>query len=542
MGDGPQKLPEDIEALQAALLATRAELASVRAQQSDDHALIAHLKLQIEKLNRDRYGPRSERTARLLDQLELTLEELEASATEDELAAEMAAAKTTKVASFTRKRPSRQPFPDHLPRERVLVPGPVACACCGGARLSKLGEDITETLEVIPKSWKVIQHVREKFSCRDCEKISQSPAPFHVIDRGWAGPSLLAMVLFDKFGQHQPLNRQAERYGKEGVPISLSTLADQVGGCTVALTPLFRHLEAHVLSAERLHGDDTTVPVLAKGKTDTGRIWVYVRDDKPFGGQAPPGAVFYYSRDRAGEHPQAHLAGYNGIFQADAYGGYGKLYDPSRNVGPILEAACWVHARRPFFVMADLAENARRKVQGKKPAVISPLALEAVRRIDALFEIERGINGETPERRRAVRQELSAPLMADLKVWMREQRAKLSRRNDVAKAMDYMLKRWDAFTRFLDDGRICLSNNAAERALRGIALGRKSWLFCGSDRGGDRAAMMYSLIVTAKMNDVDPQAWLADVLARIAAHPVQRLDELLPWNWRDRNKQVNQAA
>ncbi|OPY96625.1 hypothetical protein A5906_01960 [Bradyrhizobium sacchari] len=542
MGDGPQKLPEDIEALQAALLATRAELASVRAQQSDDHALIAHLKLQIEKLNRDRYGPRSERTARLLDQLELTLEELEASATEDELAAEMAAAKTTKVASFTRKRPSRQPFPDHLPRERVLVPGPVACACCGGARLSKLGEDITETLEVIPKSWKVIQHVREKFSCRDCEKISQSPAPFHVIDRGWAGPSLLAMVLFEKFGQHQPLNRQAERYGKEGVPISLSTLADQVGGCTVALTPLFRRLEAHVLSAERLHGDDTTVPVLAKGKTDTGRIWVYVRDDKPFGGQAPPGAVFYYSRDRAGEHPQAHLAGYNGIFQADAYGGYGKLYDPSRNVGPILEAACWVHARRPFFVMADLAENARRKVQGKKPAVISPLALEAVRRIDALFEIERGINGETPERRRAVRQELSAPLMADLKVWMREQRAKLSRRNDVAKAMDYMLKRWDAFTRFLDDGRICLSNNAAERALRGIALGRKSWLFCGSDRGGDRAAMMYSLIVTAKMNDVDPQAWLADVLARIAAHPVQRLDELLPWYWRDRNKQVNQAA
>ncbi|WP_131233080.1 IS66 family transposase [Bradyrhizobium ottawaense] len=542
MGDGPEKLPEDIGALQAALLATRAELASVRAQQSDDQALIAHLKLQIEKLNRDRYGPRSERTARLLDQLELTLEELEASATEDELAAEMAAAKTTKVASFTRKRPSRQPFPDHLPRERVLVPGPVTCACCGGKRLSKLGEDITETLEVIPKSWKVIQHVREKFSCRDCEKISQAPAPFHVIARGWAGPSLLAMVLFEKFGQHQPLNRQAERYAREGVPISLSTLADQVGGCTVALTPLFRRLEAHVLSAERLHGDDTTVPVLAKGKTDTGRIWVYVRDDKPFGGQAPPGAVFYYSRDRAGEHPQAHLAGYSGIFQADAYGGYGKLYDPGRNAGPILEAACWVHARRPFFVMADLAENARRKVQGKTPAVISPLALEAVRRIDALSEIERGINGETPERRRAVRQELSAPLIADLKVWMREQRAKLSRRNDVAKAMDYMLKRWDAFTRFLDDGRICLSNNAAERALRGIALGRKSWLFCGSDRGGDRAAMMYSLIVTAKMNDVDPQAWLADVLARIAAHPVQRLDELLPWNWRDQNNQANQAA
>lgn len=409
-------------------------------------------------------------------------------------------------------------------------------------RLSKLGEDITETLEVIPKSWKVIQYVRKKFSCRDCESISQAPAPFHVIPRGWAGPSFLAMVLFEKFGQHQPLNRPAERYAREGVPISLSTLADQVGGCTIALTPLFRRLEAYVLSAERLHGDDTTVPVLAKAKIVTARIWVYVRDDKPFGGPEPPGAVFYYSRDRAGEHPQAHLAGYGGIFQADAYGCYGKLYDPGRNAGPILEAACWVHARRPFFVMADLAENARRKVQGKKPAVISPLALEAVRRIDALFEIERGINGETPERRRAVRQELSAPLVANLEAWMRAQRAKLSRRNDVAKAMDYMLKRWSAFTRFLDDGRICLSNNAAERALRGIALGRKSWLFYGSDRGGDRAAMMYSLIVTAKMNDVDPQAWLADVLARIAAHPAQRLDELLPWNWRDRNKHVNQAA
>jgi transposase len=542
MDAGPEPLPDDIEALKAALVIAHAEVASVRAQRSNDQALIAHLKLQIEKLNRDRYGPRSERTGRLLDQMELQLEELEASATEDELAAEMAAAKTTKVASFTRRRPSRKPFPEHLPRERVIVPGPAVCACCGGARLSKLGEDITETLEVIPKSWKVIQHVREKFTCRDCEKISQAPAPFHVIARGWAGPSLLAMILFEKFGQHQPLNRQAERYAKEGVPLSLSTLADQVGGCTAALTPLFKRIEAHVLSAERLHGDDTTVPVLAKGKTDTGRIWVYVRDDKPFGGPAPPAAVFYYSRDRAGEHPQAHLADYTGIFQADAYSGYGKLYEPGRAPGPIFEAACWVHARRPFFVMADLAENARRKAQGKQPAAISPMALDVVRRIDALFDIERTINGESAARRKAVRQELSAPLVADLEAWMREQRARLSRGNDVAKAMDYMLKRWSVFTRFLDDGRICLSNNAAERGLRGIALGRKSWLFCGSDRGGQRAAVMYSLIVTAKMNDIDPQAWLADVLARIAEHPVQKLDELLPWNWCPLNTQARQAA
>jgi transposase len=528
----PNALPDDIEALKAALIVALAEAAAARAQLSADQALIAHLKLQIEKLNRERFGQRSERTARLIDQLELQLEELEASATEDELAAERAAAKTTTVAAFTRKRPSRKPFPEHLPRERVIEPAPTACLCCGSERLRKLGEDVTETLEVIPRQWKVIQHVREKFTCRDCEKISQAPAPFHVIPRGWAGPSLLAMILFEKFGQHQPLNRQAERYAKEGVPLSLSTLADQVGAGCAVLEPLIRRIEAHVFAAERLHGDDTTVPVLAKGKTDTGRLWTYVRDDRPFGGPAPPAAMFYYSRDRAGEHPRAHLANYAGLFQADAYSGYGKIYEPARNPGPILEAACWVHARRPFFVMADLVENARRKARGKTAAVISPVALEAVRRIDALFEIERAINGRSADQRKAVRQELSVPLVADLAAWMREQRAKLSRGNDVAKAIDYMLKRWTAFTRFLDDGRICLSNNAAERALRGVALGRKSWLFAGSDRGGRRAAAMYSLIVTAKMNDIDPQAWLADVLARIADHPANRLDELLPWNWR----------
>lgn len=524
-------LPDDVDALKALLLAARAEAAVARAQRSDDEALIAHLKLQIEKLQRDRFGPRSERTARLLDQLELQLEELAASATEDEIAAETAAARTTAVAAFTRKRPSRQPFPAHLPRERVIVPGSTACACCGGTRLAKLGEDVTETLEVIPRQWKVIQHVREKFTCRDCESIGQAPAPFHVVPRGWAGPNLLAMVLFEKFGQHQPLNRQAERYAREGVPLALSTLADQVGTCSAVLMPLFERLQAHVLAAGRLHGDDTSIPVLARGTTDTGRLWTYVRDDRPFGGPDPPAALFHYSRDRRGEHPQDHLASYAGVLQADAFGGYGRLYEPGRTPGPILEAACWVHARRPFFVMADVEANARRKAQGKT-AVISPIALEAVRRIDALFEIERSINGQAADQRRAARQELSAPQVADLHAWMCEQRARLARGHDLVKAMDYMLKRWVAFTRFLDDGRICLSNNAAERALRGIALGRKSWLFAGSDRGGRRAAVMYSLIVTARMNGVDPQAWLADVLGRIAGHPASKLNELLAWNWK----------
>src|SRR4051794_24209518 len=335
----------------------RAEVALARAKMAEDAATIARQNLEIAKLRRQLFGPRSERTSRLLDQMVLDFEELEAAATEDEIAAERAAAKTTTVATFSRKRPVRQPFPAHLHRERVIVPGPAACECCGGTRLRKLGETVTETLEVIPRQWKVIQHVREKMTCRDCEKISEPPAPFHVTPRGWAGPNLLAMILFEKFGQHQPLNRQSERYAREGVRLSLSTLADQVGSGCAALEPLLRRLEAHVFAAERLHGDDTTVPVLAKGRTVTGRCWVYVRDDRPFGGRAPPTAMFYYSRDRTGAHVEEHLARWSGLLQADAYSGYNKLYEPDRNPGPILEAACWVHARRPFFIMADVAEN-----------------------------------------------------------------------------------------------------------------------------------------------------------------------------------------
>jgi hypothetical protein len=350
------------------------------------------------------------------------------------------------------------------------------------------------------------------------------------------------MIVFEKFGQHQPLNRQAERYALEGVPIALSTMADAVGSVCVTLDPLRRLVESHVMAAERLHGDDTTVPVLSKGKTDTGRCWIYVRDDRPFGGTGPPAAMFYYSRDRKGEHPQAHLARYAGILQADAYDGYNRLYQAGRSPGPILEAACWVHARRPFFAMADIEENARRKASGKKEIALSPIAIEIVHRIDALFEIERSINGKRADERLAVRQTLSRPLVDDLHVYLRAQVARLARGHDLAKAINYILKRWTSFTLFLQDGRVCLSNNAAERGLRGIALGRKSWLFCGSDRGGQRAAAMYSLVVTAKMNGIDPQAWLTDVLSRIATHPARRLDELLPWNWTPRASAIAAQA
>jgi transposase len=533
-------LPNDVETLKRLLLARDAELARARAEASSATALIAHLRLTIEKMRREIYGPKSERQARLLDQMELELEELEASAAADELAAEKAAATsgdTTAVRAFTRQKPVRKPFPAHLPRERVIVPGPAACACCGSTRLAKLGEDVTETLEVVPRQWKVVQYVREKFTCRACERISQAPAPFHVLPRGFAGPSLLAMIVFEKYGQHQPLNRQAERYALEGVELSLSTLADQVGGCAAVLHPIYDLICAHVFAGSRVHGDDTTVPVLAKGKTATGRAWVYVRDDRPFGGRDPPAAVFFYSRDRMGDHPERHLQGYAGILQADAYAGFNRLYAADRRPGPITEAACWSHGRRKFYVLADVTAKAR----GKLP-VIAPLALEAVKRIDAIFDIEREINGLPAAERLTVRRSRIAPLVTDLETWMRSERGRLSRHSDVAKALDYMLKRWAAFTRFLQDGRICLTNNAAERELRGIALGRKSWLFAGSDRGGERTAVMYTLIQTARLNSIDPQAWLADVLARINDHNIQNLDQLLPWNWRPLDARVSQAA
>ena len=299
-------------------------------------------------------------------------------------------------------------------------------------------------------------------------------------------------------------------------------MADHVGAAAAALAPIQALIEQHVHAAERLHGDDTTVPVLAKGRTVTGRLWAYVRDDRPFAGEAAPAVLFHYSRDRRGEHPRAHLAGYRGILQADAYAGFGELYAATRAGGAVTEAFCWAHGRRRFFELADLARP------GQIPA---PLALEAVRRIDAIFEHERTINGQPADLRLAYRRQASGTLVKAFEEWLRHARAGLSRHAEVAKAIDYMLKRWPAFTRFLDDGRICLSNNTAERALRGVAFGRKSWLFCGSDRGGQRAAAMYTLIGTARLNDLDPQAWLADVLERIADQPVRRLHELLPWNW-----------
>ena len=531
MTSTPENLPDEIAALQAALAAERTARQEAEARAASAEALVAHYKLLIAKLKREQYGQSSERGRKLLDQLELQLEELAASAAEDDVAAAPAAA--TAVGPFTRRKPVRAPFPAHLPRERVVIPGPTACPCCGG-KLAKLGATITETLEVVPRQWKVIQTVREKFTCRSCEKITQPPAPFHVIPRGHVGPSLLAMILYAKFGEHQPLNRQRElcprgrRPGRFDAGRSRRRLHRRLEPAARADPP--PRVRRRARPRRRHHGaaagpgqDDHRAimdPGLRRGR-------LYVRDDRPFAGPGPPAAVFFYSRNRGGEHPARHLAGYAGILQADAYAGFGDLYDGRRKPGPITEAACWSHGRRHFFEQADLRK--------------APLAVEAVRRIDALFDIERKINGLSAGDRLAARQRESKPVVAELEKWMRAERIRLSRHAETARAIDYMLTRWPAFTRFLDDSRICLTNNAAERALRGIALGRRAWLFAGSDRGGERAAAMYTLIATAKLNDVNPQAWLADVLSGIADHPVQRLSELLPWDWKLRHDQAAAA-
>lgn len=519
----PAALPNDIAALKAMLIAADARALDLDGQ-------IANLKLTIAKMRRDTFGASSERGAKLIDQMELQLADLVETVAEAKSAAaitSLAAGSAPAEQPAATNKPARRPLPPNLPRERVVHAAPCVCRHCGSASLRKLGENITETLEHVPAQWKVIQHVRETFTCRACEKITETPAPSHPIARGRAGPQLLAQVLFAKYRAHLPLNRQSDIYAKEGIDLDVSTLADWVGACAATLKPLVDEIEKHVLEAERIHADDTTVPVLAKNKCTTGRLWTYVRDDAPFGGQAAPAALYYYSPDRGAVHPEKHLAGYSGLMQADAYSGYNGLYAAGRKPGLIIEAACWAHGRRKFFELAELQK--------------APLAIEAVRRIDELFAIEREINGQLADRRRAVRKDRSKPLVDDLEKWLRDERRKLSSKNPLAKAMDYSLKRWAAFTRFLDDGRICLSNNAAERAVRGIAVGRKNWTFCGSDSGGHRAATIYTLIETCKLNDVDPRAWLADVLARIADHPAKRIAELLPWNWKA-ERQTQQAA
>lgn len=510
--------------------------------------LIEKLKLQIARMKRARFGASSEKLDTQIVQLELIVEDLEstlsagaADATTQTSPSDDAAADSAllKAAFGTPAAPASRALPEHLPRERVVYEpkhhglAGSACGCkhCGADEqyLTELGSDESEVLEYVPGRFKVLVQVRPKYLCNGCKTISQADAQHRPLARSYAGAGLLAHVLTSKYADHLPLYRQSEIYAREGVELSRSTLADWVGGASKLLDPLVQSLAKYVKSATKLHADDTPVPVLqpGRGTTKTGRLWTYVRDDR----NAPntsasneelspePAAVWFaYSPDRKGEHPVGHLKDFKGILQADGYAGFERLYQRCDEQGSpeIVEAACWAHVRRKFFDLHALQA--------------SPVALEAVNRIGALYKIESGIRGKPPDERRRIRQLHTQPLMHELKAWFEQTLARVSKKSELAVSIRYALTRWVALTRFIGDGRVEIDNNAAERALRCVALGRKNFLFAGSDAGGERAAAIYSLIGTAKLNGLDPEAYLRYVITHINEHRINKVAELLPWN------------
>ena len=501
----PTPLPDDIEALKE-LLANR-------------DALIAKLLAEIARLKRWQFGRSSERLDATLAQLQLALDDLQSA---PQTSADTPAVAPMPAADSTQAPPQRvlplrrapRAFPAHLARETV-VHAPTSCSCpdCGGA-MRQLGEDVSEMLDMVPGYFKVIRHVRPKLSCGHCSRIVQQPAPSRPIARGMAAPGLLAQIIVAKYADHCPLYRQQGIYRRSGVELDRATLAAWVGETARLLEPLVDVLGRYVLAAEKVHADDTPVPVLdpGRGKTKTGRLWTYVRDDRPAASRDPPAVWYRYSPNRQGEHPQTHLRHFRGVLQADAYAGFGPLYE----TGEIVEAACWAHARRKFY---DIYMVDR-----------SPIATEAMQRIGALYAIERDIRGTLPAQRARVRQERAGPLLDALHAWLAAMLSMVSVKSELAGAIKYSLVRWAALTRYRDDGRIEIDNNSAERSIRPLVLGRRNYLFAGSDSGGERAASIYSLIGTALLNGRDPYRYLRHVLERFAEHPINRVDQFLPWH------------
>jgi transposase len=500
------QLPDDTQALKRIIAAMAQDAVVAQAE-------IAKLRFQLARYRRAEFGRSSEKLAHEAEQLELAIETLEADQAERIAAASPVVAAAIESAVEAQK-PARRPLPEHLPREEIRHRAPGACPSCGGG-LRRIGDDVSETLDYVPGRFKVVRHIREKLSCRVCDTVVAAPAPDHAIARGRAGAGLLAHIVVSKYDDHLPLYRQAEIFAREGVSLETSTLSGWVGATAAALQPLIDALATEVMASDTLHVDDTPVPVLAPGtgKTKTGRLWTYVRDERPFVGDRPPAALFFYSPDRKGEHPRQHLERFAGVIHADGYAGFNELFAS----GQIAEAACWAHVRRKFFDV--------------HVATASPIAKEALDRIGQLYRVEQTIYGAASDHRRRERQQQSKPIAEALAAWADATVHKLSRKSELAAAFRYMQGRWAALVRCLDDGRLALDNNPAERALRGVAIGRKNYLFAGSDAGGRRAAAMYSLIESAKLNGLNPQLYLADVLARIADHPARQIAELLPSNW-----------
>ena len=534
----PDQLPDDIAELKrlvaakdAALVARDAQLVAARNGLVVTQLIIEKLKAQLAKLRREKFGASSERIERAIAQLELALEEAEAASAETAApaapASEPEPAPEADAAAPAPEKKRRRTLPAELPRRDVVHAPAGVCKACGGSELRKVGESVTEVLEYVPGRFEVVRHVRPACSCRKCETMVQAAMPDLPIPRGMAGPGFLAHIAIAKFCDHLPLYRQAEIYARSGLDIDRGQLAEWLGHLAWLLRPLAELIAAHVMTGQVIHADDTPVPVLAPGagKTKTGRQWVYLRDERPHAGTAPPAVLYRYTPDRKGEHCRTELAQFVGWLHADGYAGFGRLYEiegarsqAAQLQGPprVAEVACWAHARRGFFDVYKSNDSA--------------IAKEALDRIGALFDIERLIAGSPAERRRRVRQRMAKPKIDDLGVWLDAQLQKIPGKSDLAGAIRYARWRWDALCRYLDDGRLELSNNAAENQIRPVALGRKNWLFAGSDSGGDRAALFYTLIRTATLNGIEPEAYLRDVITRVGAHPVSRLHELLPWN------------